>query len=357
VGTVRNLSGAPVEGASVQVKPSFHTVTDAHGAFTLHGLPVGVIDLQVRRLGFTQLVTEWELGADTLTVALQLHPNPTMLPTVQVKAQHAPYAARLAGFYDRLKSGTGYYITRDQLERNSGQKLSEALARLPGVSRYRLPGAGEGVRLAGQNCPPLVMIDGFPASTSDRGFDIDILDPSAVEGVEVYRSSLSAPSTLSGPFGSEHCGLIAIWSRPMRPAVRANRLPSENTVNLDSLLQARAVYTMGTVDVPAEYQTGSGQPQYPDSLFRAGISGTVVAQFVVDAVGQVEDGTVQIVSTTHPQFGDAVRAALPHARFKPARVDGRAVREMVKMPFDFRPQVEDSTGRSGGASAGSSGSL
>lgn len=351
VGTVRATGGAPVAGAEVQVGPQFRTTTDSAGAFELHGLPVGVVDIEVRHLGFAPLITEWELGPDTMTLNLQMRENPTQLPAVQVKSDREPYQSRLDGFYRRMKQGNGHYLTRSELDRYPGRTLTEMLARFPGVTRYQLPGAGEGIHIAGQSCVPLVVIDGFPATSgtlANRGFDLDMFDPVGVEGVEIYRSGLTAPPELMGAYGQGSCGMIAVWSRPMRPNVRASQLPPEGAVNIDSLLRAKTVYTMGAVDVPAVYVTGTAQPKYPDSLYRARVSGEVLARFVVDTAGRVEKGSVEIVSSTHEQFSNSVRVALERARFAPAVVGGRPVREVVKMPFEFRPSADSAGGSDGG---------
>jgi hypothetical protein len=44
-----------------------------------------------------------------------------------------------------------------------------------------------------------------------------LLTQQEIEGIEVYRSSLSAPMEMRLPsFGADRsCGVIAVWSRPM----------------------------------------------------------------------------------------------------------------------------------------------
>jgi protein TonB len=81
--------------------------------------------------------------------------------------------------------------------------------------------------------------------------------------------------------------------------------------------------------------SGSAAPRYPESLRIAGVEGKVVAQFVVDFEGRVEDGTVRIVRSDNSLFDEAVRAALTRMRFTPAEIAGRKVRQLVQMPFVF----------------------
>lgn len=346
VGFVLDNDGVPVSDAHVRVAPSFNAVSDSAGAFALHGVPVGLVVVTVRRLGYAPLVSQWELGPHTLTVDLRIRAFPRELPTVRVESRAEPYDARLAGFYRRVKQKRGYYITRKDIERGHSYVMTDALQRLPGVTVYQMRGAlGTTVRLAGASCPPLVFVDGFPAAVGH--FDLNMIDLQTVEGVEVYPRGSSVPSVFMGPYGMGNCGVIAIWSRPMRPNVRADQLPppAPRHVNVDSLLQAKVVYTPATVDRPAAYLSGTGIPVYPDSLFQAQVTGKVVARFVVDSSGRVEPQTVAIVSTTDSLFEAAVRAAIVGARFTPARLGNRPVRQLVVMPFEFKPSAADSTGR------------
>jgi protein TonB len=65
------------------------------------------------------------------------------------------------------------------------------------------------------------------------------------------------------------------------------------------------------------------------------MQGLVIAEFVVDTAGKVENGTVGIVSSTDPLFTDAVRAALNTASYVPALKSGKTVRQLVQQPFEF----------------------
>lgn len=76
-------------------------------------------------------------------------------------------------------------------------------------------------------------------------------------------------------------------------------------------------------------------PQYPASLERQGISGQVIAQFVVDESGMPERQTVRVVQSSHALLAEAVEDAIPRMRFQPAEVGGRKVRQLVQHPFVF----------------------
>lgn len=77
------------------------------------------------------------------------------------------------------------------------------------------------------------------------------------------------------------------------------------------------------------------QRLYPERLRDMGIEGRVVIQFVIDANGRVEMGSVQILSSSHQAFVGPAREVMDDMRFRPARVGGRDVRMLTQMPISF----------------------
>ena len=84
--------------------------------------------------------------------------------------------------------------------------------------------------------------------------------------------------------------------------------------------------------------TRSAVPRYPEALKSVNVEGEVMVRYIVDARGRVEPGSIQVISTAHRLFSDAVRAALLEMRFRPAEAGGRPVRQLVQQPFKFRLQ-------------------
>jgi TonB family protein len=113
-------------------------------------------------------------------------------------------------------------------------------------------------------------------------------------------------------------------------------VPTTSAENLDSLVSSLAVFTADQVQVPAVLDTTRHVSiAYPPALYAAHTGGIVVAEFVVDAKGRVEENTFSIVSTSHALFADAVHNAIASAVFIPAVMDGRPVRQLVHQPFTF----------------------
>ena len=86
-------------------------------------------------------------------------------------------------------------------------------------------------------------------------------------------------------------------------------------------------------EIPAIIE--AGVLEYPPLLRLAQIEGRAVLEFVVDPQGRVEVGTIKVVMASHPGFATAARAAAAGMRFSPGRVNGRGVRVLVRVPFDF----------------------
>ncbi len=86
---------------------------------------------------------------------------------------------------------------------------------------------------------------------------------------------------------------------------------------------------------PAVMLTTSPSPRFPDELRSANVEGQVIAQFVVDENGVPVATSFKVLKSTHELFTAAVREALPTIRFSPAEVDGRQVKQLMTVPFNF----------------------
>ena len=106
------------------------------------------------------------------------------------------------------------------------------------------------------------------------------------------------------------------------------------------------VFTVIEVDEEAARMANSAAPAYPPMLLSEGVEGMVLVRYVVEPSGLADSSSLEILSATRREFADAVRAAIPHMRFTPARIDERPVRQLVEQPFSFRirrPEREDTT--------------
>ncbi|HUR92890.1 MAG TPA: carboxypeptidase regulatory-like domain-containing protein [Gemmatimonadaceae bacterium] len=342
-GVVLDSQGGTIPGAQVSIEGSnAATVTDVAGVFRLQRIPRGSVTLNVRRLGYRpgQAIIQ-HAGATETAVEVRLIAVPEVLPTVEVRRRGDISDSRLAGYNARREKRVGHFVTRDQLDRRDSPRFADVLRGVPGVVVRPLRGSGGGrtVSMRG-NCSPLVFFDGFPAAAGPM--DLDMVDLSTVEGIEIYSSLATIPVEFMSVAGTERCGVIAIWSRTARP--RQRRLAEARAGELDRQMASKTVYTAEQVDNAAILAPGTVKPVYPDSLWRAGVGGRVVAEFIVGVDGIIEQGTFGVASTTHPQFSASVRSALETAVFRSATLAGRRVRQLVQVPFVFDPAEDRPAG-------------
>jgi TonB family protein len=334
-GTVTDSAGLPLLGVEITVEGSqVRTFSDEHGTFHLGGVPYGVRTLSARRLGFAPSETSIEVSTPAdATATIRMKPVAETLPPVVVNPGRMNYTGRLAGYYERLEKHTnGYFITRDEIDHENPRLLGQLLQRVPGVVAFRGRGGTTGVRLRGRNCWPLVWIDGTPMPSGE--VDLDSFAPNTIHGIELYLGSTTAPARYTYTRDVSSCGTILIWSRgPDTDPIISSPTPS---VDLDQLVASLSVFNADQVDSRAKLDTTRLlQLSFPQPLYAEGLHGLVVAEFVVDTTGKVEDGTVGIVSSTAPLFTEAVRVALESAAYVPARKNGHAVRQLVQQPFEF----------------------
>ena len=334
-GTVTDTSGVPISGAEITVEgSSANARSDERGNFRLTDLPMGTTSVTVRRLGFASFKVGVQISQPSgAELTVRMTPVAASLPPVVVRADRMSYRGRLAGYYARLeKKSAGYFITREQIDRERPSTMGQLLQTVPGLRASRGRAGITGVRMRGRTCWPLVWIDGTPMPAGE--VDLDAFVPSSIQGIELYLGSTTAPVGYMYDRDMSSCGTILVWSRgPDTDPVNSG---SSASADLEALVARLAVYTAEKVDRPSRLDTTQVLSlTFPPPLYASRTAGLVIAQFVVDTLGRVEDGTVGIVSSTAPLFTEAVRLALATAAFVPALKDGHPVRQFVQQPFEF----------------------
>jgi TonB family protein len=71
---------------------------------------------------------------------------------------------------------------------------------------------------------------------------------------------------------------------------------------------------------------------YPRRLRDTGIQGDVTLTFIIGVDGRVEMRSVRVLAAAHPDLAGPTFHALARMRFRPARVDGKAVRVRATLP-------------------------
>lgn len=118
------------------------------------------------------------------------------------------------------------------------------------------------------------------------------------------------------------------WSDPLPPPAR-HAAAGADAARPTCEAPARAGVRTGAeaLDLPA--------PEYPDESRRLGEEGLVLLEVEVLADGRA--GRIRILQASdYPRLAEAAVAAVRQAWFRPAMVDGAAVRSLVEIPVRFR---------------------
>ena len=211
-----------VAGAAVTATDSAglaaRAVTDSLGHFVLELAAAGRHSVSARHARHAPAGPESVDVAENEEVMLIIRLAAVIpLPAIEVTARRsysqsalrADVEARMA-WSERL--GFGRVLRREQLDRMPVADVTGLLMGTPSVrvSSARAGRAGQRVYFAGAggDCMPQVYVDGVRDVT--RQGMLDLLSPSDLEAVEIYRSALEAPPEYLDPAG---CGVILFWTR------------------------------------------------------------------------------------------------------------------------------------------------
>jgi hypothetical protein len=228
---VEEDSGEPISAVDVVVRAANDRYlasmqTDEEGRFQVDIRRADAVWLFASRIGYVDNRTPLLHFDDNrfFEVEIRLDPAAILLAPLAVVARRSgDRSPVLANFDHRVRTGTGYYITRRDIERVKPMYVTDLLATVPGV---RIIPAGAGTRriiemgrTAGRNCPVQIFVDGMlvtrdlgPFTSGSGRFTVDdIASPNSVEGIEIYRGLSSVPAEFLTP--EAECGVVAIWTR------------------------------------------------------------------------------------------------------------------------------------------------
>ena len=213
-GTVVDLQTlSPVPAARILL---VHPATQAHvaaaesdsaGAFDLPPAPHGAYLFRVERIGYKPVLDTVSLPVhegDDLTVRMAADALDVEPIVVRVARTTAYY---MRDFETRRVSGSGMFITRDQIDRRRARSTSELLQSLAGIRVVRGT-RGEASLFVRGTCRPDVYIDGVAIH---EAVSIDLAAvPDDIEGIEIHSMATIPPQYAT--FSS--CAAILVWTRP-----------------------------------------------------------------------------------------------------------------------------------------------
>jgi hypothetical protein len=240
-------SRRPVANAEIAIaRLDLRATTDSLGRYRLLNIPRGEHVVITRAVGFRpDTATTAFDGDETLISDVMLKPPLTALPTVAVREASKPIPrGKMAAYEERKAGGIGHFLDRELLAKDDNRRVSEVLAsNVPGLSIYRggssKSWAASGRTASSAKCAfcrvtrqemldaadiaagaPLacyldVYLDGAQVYNSSARatplFNLNSLQPSEIEAIEVYTSASQIPAQYNKTSGG--CGVMLIWTR------------------------------------------------------------------------------------------------------------------------------------------------
>lgn len=130
---------------------------------------------------------------------------------------------------------------------------------------------------------------------------------------------------------------------PKKPTPPMQRPPSleSNAVKNPTASPSRrpsassdVVFSVDDVQEKPERLAGP-QPVYPPLLQQVQIEGSVMVEAIIDTLGHVEPNSLKVVQTANPGFNESAKQAILGSTFRPARLNGKAVRVLIHIPIQY----------------------
>lgn len=222
-GVVTDTLLRPLGAADVSVVGTgARVLTGENGRFRMLQVPPGQYLLVVRRIGFSPTSGVIEVpNGDTLRLSYALLRSGQILDTMRVSERRV--TMRMLEFEQRRATGTGQFITREEIDRRGSLQAADYMRYMRGVqvsqittsafagtmALSRREGGGFDENQQQKYCTMQILLDGI---VLPRNFNLDLLPPpKQIAGIEAY----TGPATIPPQFGGvdRRCGVIAVWTR------------------------------------------------------------------------------------------------------------------------------------------------
>jgi len=190
-------------------------LTNEKGEFTLRNLPSGSQVLLARHLGWGANAVPVDLSSrEPKQVTIKLAKYIAVIEPVVVTARRTAGLDKV-GFTQRKKSGAGYYLDPEQIQRMHPTVLTDILRQVPGL-RVSYTNEGEVVQssrgvssLAASGCVRY-FVDGMEWQSAQPGDINQFVNGNEIVGAEIYQGT-TAPAQYSRGMGD--CTTIVLWTK------------------------------------------------------------------------------------------------------------------------------------------------
>ena len=223
-GTVVDTSGASLALVEVAMldAPYLRVRTNAGGGYRFDRLTAGFHLLRFRRIGLMPLTVPVTVRAAEITgVDAVLQVMPHALANVVIQDSLGEVLRLPPGVADRMRNGTGTYITAADIQRRHPVRTSQMLRYVAGAEVTKDGGINNTRGIISLLTPGCkyglpVYIDGQRIADPHTGADTlhdtpltDYIQPSDIAVIEVYRGPSEIPESLP----QDKCGGLFIWTK------------------------------------------------------------------------------------------------------------------------------------------------
>lgn len=203
---------APNAGSRVEVVGTgVVALTDDKGEFALRNLPSGSHVLLARRLGYGAETVPVDLSSrEPKRVTIRLPKHVAVIDPVVVTAKRVASLDKL-GFTQRKKSGQGYYLDPDQIQRMRPTFLTDIFRQVPGLRVSYSPQGDVVSGTRGTSGCVQYFVDDMPWQSAMPGDVNNFVNAGEVVAVEVYQGPGVPPQYTRGMMGD--CVTIVIWTK------------------------------------------------------------------------------------------------------------------------------------------------
>jgi hypothetical protein len=201
--------------------------TDSVGRFEIDDVSPGPYRLRASRVGYRDAVGDLALSADSVVdLEVRLAVASVVLAPVTVTSRSTrDVSPVLRGFYQRMQSGIGRFISREEIETRNPVRITDLLRSIPNLraapQRAGASGSTFSHGASSDRCSVVFFVDGMrineptlpgrrPTLRNDASID-DYVNAQEVEGVEIYRGESDTPAEFTTRW--VQCGTVVIWTR------------------------------------------------------------------------------------------------------------------------------------------------
>ncbi len=179
-----------------------------------------------------------------------------------------------------------------------------------------------------------------PPVEEETTIELMEMPPLDIEPEEIVESDEPAEQIeFTPPMQTDVPQLVTVDSfvQPIQPPPPENVKPNVGIISIPTARQTGLGKGIAIFDITQLDQSPvpkfRARPQYPFEMRRAGITGEVVVEFIVDAKGNARNPFA--VSSTQREFEQAAVQAVSKWKFRPGRKGGRNVNTRMRVPIVF----------------------